>query len=242
MRKHLIGAASAFALTMTGAAFAQDSSQTTPSGPTGSVSSQTSPSTAANSTSARTQDNSATGSMAGGSASRTASTGMDRTTAEKLIGKTVVGANNEEIGEISDVVLDPQSGQARQLVISSGGFLGLGDKTVAVDFQQAQISPGADDVRIQSLTQQQIQAMQEFEYDDSTVSLNRNSGDTAGTSMGRTGTTSGTGSGTGSTATGGSDSAGTGRTESHGSSMGTTSSTGSTGGSSSSTGSAGGGQ
>ena len=55
--------------------------------------------------------------------------------ASKLIGTTVVGANNESIGDINDVVVD-RNGQAMAVVIGVGGFLGIGEKDVAVPFQQ----------------------------------------------------------------------------------------------------------
>ncbi|HYC04345.1 MAG TPA: PRC-barrel domain-containing protein [Azospirillaceae bacterium] len=101
------------------------------------------------------------------------STAMDRTQVEKLLGRTVVGDNGEEIGEVEDVVLDPQTGQARQLVVASGGFLGIGEKNVAVDFRHAQVTPGADQIKVTGLRTDGIRAMPEFQYDDRTVSLNR---------------------------------------------------------------------
>jgi sporulation protein YlmC with PRC-barrel domain len=101
------------------------------------------------------------------------STAMDRTGAENLLGRTVVGDNGEEIGEVEDVILDPQTGQARQLVVASGGFLGIGEKNVAVDFKNAQVTPGGDQIKVAGLRTDGIRAMPEFQYDDRTVSLNR---------------------------------------------------------------------
>ncbi|HEX2724473.1 MAG TPA: PRC-barrel domain-containing protein [Beijerinckiaceae bacterium] len=53
--------------------------------------------------------------------------------ASKLIGTRVVGANNETIGDVNDVLLD-RSGTAQAIVIGVGGFLGIGEKDVAVPF------------------------------------------------------------------------------------------------------------
>src|SRR3712207_2181836 len=53
----------------------------------------------------------------------------------KLIGTTVVGPNNESIGDVNDVVVD-RNGRAMAVVIGVGGFLGIGEKDVAVPFQQ----------------------------------------------------------------------------------------------------------
>ncbi|QJE72487.1 PRC-barrel domain containing protein [Aerophototrophica crusticola] len=210
MRKDLIGATSALALLLSGAAYAQGSTGPggSPAGTdsaTGSPPASSSPAPVTPSDTNRDSSQSmdrgtsdttsagAPGSMApessgtnpaGTTAGMTGSdnmgsTGMgttafDRQSAQELMGKTVVGANGQELGEVSDVVLDPSTGQAKQLVISSGGFLGIGERTVAVDMTQAQIQPGQDKVQVSSLTQDQLQAMKEFEYDDNTVSLSRN--------------------------------------------------------------------
>lgn len=96
-----------------------------------------------------------------------------RASVEQWMGKDVVGSDGAKIGEVSDVILDPQSGQAKQLVISSGGFLGIGEKQIAVDFQQAQPVPGQDSLRLQTLTQADVRTLPEFRYDESMTSLSR---------------------------------------------------------------------
>nr|WP_295464638.1 PRC-barrel domain-containing protein [Mesorhizobium sp.] len=49
---------------------------------------------------------------------------------EDFVGTTVYGANEENIGEIGDVVL--QDGKVDAIIIDVGGFLGVGEKEVAV--------------------------------------------------------------------------------------------------------------
>ncbi|HTV69463.1 MAG TPA: PRC-barrel domain-containing protein [Rhizobiaceae bacterium] len=51
--------------------------------------------------------------------------------AEELVGTTVYGANDENIGEIGDVVLSTD-GKIDAIVLDVGGFLGVGEKEVAV--------------------------------------------------------------------------------------------------------------
>jgi PRC-barrel domain len=63
--------------------------------------------------------------------------------ASKLIGTRVVGANNESIGDINDVVLD-KSGTAQTVVIGVGGFLGIGEKSVAVPFRSLELASSRD--------------------------------------------------------------------------------------------------
>lgn len=102
-----------------------------------------------------------------------AAAAMERTGAEHLIGKDVVGSTDEEIGTVKDVILDPQSGKARQLVVTSGGFLGIGGKLVAVDYNDAELDERARKVMIPGLSRAQVQAMREFTYDDNMVALSR---------------------------------------------------------------------
>jgi sporulation protein YlmC with PRC-barrel domain len=54
---------------------------------------------------------------------------------EELTGTTVYGANDENIGEISDIVLT-QDGKVDAVIIDVGGFLGIGEKPVAVGFDK----------------------------------------------------------------------------------------------------------
>lgn len=56
---------------------------------------------------------------------------MDNMRAEELVGTTVYGANDANVGEIGDIVL-MQDGKADAVIIDVGGFLGMGEKEVAV--------------------------------------------------------------------------------------------------------------
>ena len=51
--------------------------------------------------------------------------------AEDLKGTTVYGANDANVGEIGDVVLAPD-GKIDAVIVDVGGFLGIGEKEVAV--------------------------------------------------------------------------------------------------------------
>jgi sporulation protein YlmC with PRC-barrel domain len=59
--------------------------------------------------------------------------------ASKLIGMTVVSANNESIGDVNDVLVD-RNGQVQAVVIGVGGFLGIGEKDVAIPFQSVEFT------------------------------------------------------------------------------------------------------
>jgi len=53
--------------------------------------------------------------------------------ASKFVGLNVHGSNNEKIGDINEILID-RSGNAKAVVIGVGGFLGIGEKNVAVPF------------------------------------------------------------------------------------------------------------
>jgi len=55
-----------------------------------------------------------------------------------LRGTRVYGANNENIGDISDTLID-RNGQVVAVIVGVGGFLGIGQKDVAVPFQALEI-------------------------------------------------------------------------------------------------------
>lgn len=58
--------------------------------------------------------------------------GVSLDQASKIIGSQVTNAQNEKLGEIKDLVLDPQRTRIEYAVLSHGGFAGLGEKYVAV--------------------------------------------------------------------------------------------------------------
>ena len=70
-------------------------------------------------------------------------------TAEDLEGSYVYGANDETVGEIGALVMG-DDGEVGQVVINVGGFLGIGEKPVAVTWDELQIMKNAegDDFRI----------------------------------------------------------------------------------------------
>jgi hypothetical protein len=64
--------------------------------------------------------------------------------ASSLIGQSVYNAQDEAIGDINDLVTD-QSGKIVAVLIGSGGFLGLGEKDVAVRFEDLKLARDEND-------------------------------------------------------------------------------------------------
>lgn len=79
--------------------------------------------------------------------------------AEELIGTTVYGANDENIGEIGDIVLTAD-GKVDAYIIDVGGFLGMGEKPVAVGSDKLAFMADADGNKYlyTSLTKEQLDA------------------------------------------------------------------------------------
>jgi sporulation protein YlmC with PRC-barrel domain len=58
--------------------------------------------------------------------------GPDVMAAATLDGNKVISSDGENIGKIKDIMLDVRSGRVAYAVLSSGGFLGIGDKLLAI--------------------------------------------------------------------------------------------------------------
>ncbi len=52
--------------------------------------------------------------------------------ASEVIGMDVNNLSNEDLGEINGLIIDPDSGDVRYAVVGVGGFIGIGEKDVAV--------------------------------------------------------------------------------------------------------------
>ena len=69
----------------------------------------------------------------------------------KLVGASVYGPDNKSIGSIDDLILD-QKGGIKAAVVGVGGFLGVGQKDVAVPFDALQIQRKANSSSIDKIT------------------------------------------------------------------------------------------
>ena len=90
----------------------------------------------------------------------------DQFLASKFKGTDVVGADNQKIGDVNDVLFD-KSGQIQAVIIGVGGFLGMGAKDVALSMQSFEVMPGtngnANDTKLKlSMSKEQLQQAAEF--------------------------------------------------------------------------------
>ncbi|HEX4892118.1 MAG TPA: PRC-barrel domain-containing protein [Hyphomicrobiaceae bacterium] len=108
--------------------------------------------------------------------------------ASKLIGTNVKNQAGETIGEINEIILSPD-GRVHAVVIGVGGFLGIGEREVAMDFNQLKLAQdnGNRLVATTTVNKQTLEQAPRWTWRD--------------TGTGSAGTTTGTGTGTGARST-----------------------------------------
>jgi sporulation protein YlmC with PRC-barrel domain len=91
----------------------------------------------------------------------------DMFTADNLIGSAVHDARGEEIGQIADLLLDRQ-GEVVGLVVGVGGFLGIGQREVALSWDAVELTTDEDGDPIArvDLDEQTLENAPEFEQLD----------------------------------------------------------------------------
>jgi hypothetical protein len=157
----------AAAALLAGSAFAQAPSQS-PSQSSSSPSTTQSPSQSSPSPSASpTQSSpspSASSSNAQASGKFVTEQKPDQMLATKFKGTDVIGANNEKIGDVSDILFDKDA-KVLAYVIGVGGFLGIGQKDVALAPTAFQLMPPTDrdNMKLQlSMTKDELKAAPDF--------------------------------------------------------------------------------
>ena len=98
----------------------------------------------------------ATGMSSDAAASTEAITGWSAK--DDIIGKSVHNENDEKVGDINDIVIS-SDGRSLYVLIGAGGFLGLGEKHVAVPFDRLQRSD--DRILLSGYTKEQLKNLPE---------------------------------------------------------------------------------
>src|SRR5262245_23564163 len=92
-------------------------------------------------------------------AMQTAPGGAD---ARKLLGRNVNNASSETIGEIKSIHLDP-NGKVDGIIVAVGGFLGVGEREVLLNWRDLQIDANGEVVHT-NMTKDQLKAMSPYTY------------------------------------------------------------------------------
>lgn len=79
---------------------------------------------------------------------------------DKIMGNAVYNEKDEKIGDINDVVL-ASDGKAAYFIVGAGGFLGLGERSVAIPFDEIQQT--GDKLVLPGYTKDQLKALPKVE-------------------------------------------------------------------------------
>jgi sporulation protein YlmC with PRC-barrel domain len=82
--------------------------------------------------------------------------------ASKLFGKNVTNDQNQRIGEVNDIIIG-KDGQT-YAVLEVGGFLGLGEKLVAVPYQSLRVDDRASKVVLPGASREALRQLPVFKH------------------------------------------------------------------------------
>ncbi|MBK4215930.1 PRC-barrel domain-containing protein [Paracoccus caeni] len=84
---------------------------------------------------------------------------------EWITDATVTAPDGTSIGEINDLIVDGENGQMIAAIIGVGGFLGIGQKQIAVPWEQLTVNYDAQEVT-SDLTKEEADAAPEYVFRD----------------------------------------------------------------------------
>ncbi len=91
--------------------------------------------------------------------------------AEAILGQRVIDAQGAEIGRLVDILVDA-NGQPQAAVIDFGGFMGVGNRKIAVHWGALRFAPGDPKRKIAlDMTPDQIKAAPEFRNPDKAAAV-----------------------------------------------------------------------
>ena len=83
--------------------------------------------------------------------------------ASQLLDESVLNEANESVGDVNDIILD-SSGKISSVIVGVGGFLGIGEKDVALSFDQLSFAQDKDNnlVVTTKATKESLQAAPQY--------------------------------------------------------------------------------
>ena len=81
--------------------------------------------------------------------------------ASKIIGSSVVNEAGDTVGKVDQIIIGPD-GKAPFVVLSVGGFLGVGDRLIALPYEQMRTD--GKKIMLPGATKDSLKALPEFKY------------------------------------------------------------------------------
>lgn len=89
---------------------------------------------------------------------------QDELRTSKIVGAEVYNDANENIGSVEDIVLKAD-GSMDEVVLSVGGFIGIGNKYVAVPYSDLKISRDGNSLKITTkATKDSLKALPDYQF------------------------------------------------------------------------------
>ena len=88
--------------------------------------------------------------------------------AAKMIGKDVVNQEGEDVGSIENMLIT-DTDNVQYAILSVGGFLGMGEKLVAVPINNLQFDKDKDEITLKNVSKEDLESAPEFNYSASGI-------------------------------------------------------------------------
>lgn len=82
--------------------------------------------------------------------------------ASKIIGSNVTNDTNETIGRVDDLIVSPDDNKSAYVILSVGGWLGMGSHLIALPYDSLQIS--STKITLPGATKDGLKNLAEFKY------------------------------------------------------------------------------
>ena len=92
---------------------------------------------------------------------------------DRVDGTTVYGADNEKIGKVDKLLIDTRGGNVTDVIISAGGFLGIGDEKHSIPWSKLDYDTERGGYRI-DVTKEQLMDAPRFGSDEPDRAYDRN--------------------------------------------------------------------
>ena len=80
----------------------------------------------------------------------------------KIIGSNIVNDMNESIGKIDDLIVSPDDNKTAYVILSVGGWLGMGTHLIALPYSTLQIT--STKITLPGATKDVLKSLPEFKY------------------------------------------------------------------------------